>query len=499
MNFELKSLPSQRAAQHVTDILTVLVTDLPKTASDPLGTLLVQAHRSGDFQAKPGQTLSMWKVPGFRASRLLLVGAGDGQPRQLRQALAAAASAIKASKAQHATVLLPAGQEGQSAAAVQAVADGNYVYTATKPSAEAAALKTVVLGVADTAAAKPAFKEGCARVAGMTLAREWGNRPANHATPAHLAKVAQSLGREPGIRCEVMGPAEVKRLGMGSFMAVAQGSEESLRFIVLQYRKKGSASRQAPVVLVGKGISFDTGGISLKPGAGMDEMKFDMCGAASVLGTFKALAELQPDVSVVGLIPTCENMPDGRALKPGDVVTSMSGQTIEILNTDAEGRLILCDALTYAKRFKPQAVIDIATLTGACVIALGHHRSGLFATDDDLAQALVQAGDRAFDPCWRMPLDDEYAEGLKSNFADVANVGDRSAGSVTAAKFLQRFAGEAPWAHLDIAGTAWKSGGAKGSTGRPVGLLLSYLLHVPAKAGGHAASPAVRQRKTAKA
>ena len=485
MNFELKSLPSQRAAQHVTDILTVLVTDLPKTASDPLGTLLVQAHRAGDFQAKPGQTLSMWKVPGFRASRLLLVGAGDGQPRQLRQALSAAAAAIKAAKARHATVLLPAGQEAQSAVAVQAIADGNYVYTATKPSAEAAALKTVVLGVADTSAAKTAFKEGCARVAGMTLAREWGNRPANHATPAHLAKVAQSLGREPGIRCEVMGPAEVKRLGMGSFMAVAQGSEESLRFIVLQYRKRGSTSRQAPVVLVGKGITFDTGGISLKPGAGMDEMKFDMCGAASVLGTFKALADLQPDVPVVGLIPTCENMPDGRALKPGDVVTSMSGQTIEILNTDAEGRLILCDALTYAKRFKPQAVIDIATLTGAC--------------DDALALALEQAGDRAFDPCWRMPLDDEYAEGLKSNFADVANVGDRSAGSVTAAKFLQRFAGEAPWAHLDIAGTAWKSGGAKGATGRPVGLLLSYLLHVPTTASGNSAGKAGSKRKTTKA
>jgi leucyl aminopeptidase len=480
MNFELKTLPSMRAAQHTTDVLAVVVTDLPTSATDPLGTLLVQAHRSGDFQGKPGQTLSMWKVPGFRASRLVLIGAGAGQPRQLRQALGAAAAAFKAAKARHGTVILPAGQESQAALAVQLVADGNYVYTATKPSAEASLLKTVVLGVSDVSAAKSAFNEGCARVAGMTLAREWGNRPANHATPSHLAKVAQSLGREKGIRCEVLGPSEVKRLGMGSFMAVAQGSEESLRFIVLQYRKPGGKNRQAPVVLVGKGITFDTGGISLKPGAGMDEMKFDMCGAASVLGTFKALADLQPDVSVVGLIPTCENMPDGRALKPGDVVTSMSGQTIEILNTDAEGRLILCDALTYAKRFKPQSVIDIATLTGACVIALGHHRSGLFASDDALAQALERAGEHAGDPCWRMPLDDEYAEGLKSNFADVANVGDRSAGSVTAAKFLQRFVGDMAWAHLDIAGTAWKSGAAKGATGRPVGLLLSYLLGLTA-------------------
>jgi leucyl aminopeptidase len=254
-----------------------------------------------------------------------------------------------------------------------------------------------------------------------------------------------------------------------------------LRFIVLNYT--GASKSKAPVVLVGKGITFDTGGISLKPGVGMDEMKFDMCGAASVMGTFMALAKLQPAINVVGLIPACENMPDGRALKPGDVVTSMSGQTIEILNTDAEGRLILCDALTYAKRFKPSAVIDIATLTGACVIALGHVRSGLYATDDGLAKALEAAGEAAQDLCWRMPLDEAYAEGLKSNFADVANVADRAAGSVTAAKFLQRFATDFPGAHLDIAGTAWKSGAAKGATGRPVGLLLHYLLS-QAEAGG---------------
>jgi leucyl aminopeptidase len=227
---------------------------------------------------------------------------------------------------------------------------------------------------------------------------------------------------------------------------------------------------------VGKGITFDTGGISLKPGAGMDEMKFDMCGAASVLGTFRALAQLQPAINVIGLIPTCENMPSGNAIKPGDVVTSMSGQTIEILNTDAEGRLILCDALTYAKRFKAKAVIDIATLTGACVIALGHVRTGMFSSDDALAYQLLKAGEDWQDLCWRMPLDEEYAEGLKSNFADVANVADRSGGAITAAKFLHRFSKDFPWAHLDIAGTAWKSGASKGATGRPVGLLLGYLL-----------------------
>jgi leucyl aminopeptidase len=261
---------------------------------------------------------------------------------------------------------------------------------------------------------------------------------------------------------------------MGSFMSVAQGSAEPLRFIVLKYQ--GGAKTDAPTVLVGKGITFDTGGISLKPAPEMDEMKYDMGGAASVLGVFHSLSQIKPKINVVGLIPACENMPDGLAVKPGDVVTSMSGQTIEILNTDAEGRLILCDALTYAERFKPKAVIDIATLTGACVIALGAVRSGMFATEDDLAHRLQQAGDDANDLCWRLPLDDAYSEALKSNFADVANVGGRAGGAITAAKFLHRFAKKYPWAHLDIAGTAWKGGAAKGATGRPVGLLLHYLL-----------------------
>jgi leucyl aminopeptidase len=281
---------------------------------------------------------------------------------------------------------------------------------------------------------------------------------------------------------------------MGSFMAVARGSEEPLRFIVLQY--SGAAQSQPPVVLVGKGITFDSGGISIKPAPEMDEMKFDMCGAASVLGTFRALGELKPKLNVVGLIPACENLPDGRAMKPGDVVTSMSGQTIEVLNTDAEGRLILCDALTYAERFKPRAVVDIATLTGACVIALGGVRSGLFASDDALARALQDAGDAALDLCWRMPLDDEYADGLKTNFADVANVAGRPAGAVTAAKFLQRFAGKYPWAHLDIAGTAWKGGAAKGSTGRPVGLLVHYLLSQ--QDSGLPATKATRKKSAAR-
>jgi leucyl aminopeptidase len=307
-----------------------------------------------------------------------------------------------------------------------------------------------------------------------------------------LAQAAKQIAKADRMSVEVMGPKEVAKLGMGAFLAVAQGSEEPLRFIVLRYQ--GGAKTEAPVALVGKGITFDTGGISIKPAAEMDEMKFDMGGAASVLGTFAALAVLQPEVNVVGVIPACENMPDGRAVKPGDVVTSMSGQTIEILNTDAEGRLVLCDALTYVQRFKPQAVIDIATLTGACVIALGAVRSGLFSARDELAQALQAAGERAGDPCWRMPLDDDYAEGLRSNFADMGNVAGRQAGAVTAAKFLQKFTADLNWAHLDIAGTAWKSGAAKGATGRPVGLLLQYLLDQAPRPS--AASSAAARRKT---
>jgi leucyl aminopeptidase len=306
------------------------------------------------------------------------------------------------------------------------------------------------------------------------LAKEWANRPANHATPQLLAGVAEALAQLPKISCEVLGPKEVAKLGMGSFMAVAQGSDQPLRFIVLRY--SGAAKSKAPTVLVGKGITFDSGGISIKPAAEMDEMKFDMSGAAGVLGTFKTLSLLKPAINVVGLIPACENLINGRAVKPGDVVTSMSGQTIEILNTDAEGRLVLCDALTYAERFKPRAVVDIATLTGACVVALGAVRSGMFAVNDELANSLSAAGERAQDLCWRLPLDEEYAEGLKSNFADVANIGGRAGGAITAAKFLQRFTDKFPWAHLDIAGSAWKSGAAKGATGRPVGLLVEFLL-----------------------
>ena len=482
MNFELKTVANDRLVDEKCDALIVLVAQGQASAAFLAGkgvcsTLAALAIKAGDFEAKLGKLLSCYRPAGVSATRFILVGAGDGSPKSVRTALLAAMGSLKSGNAAKVVVSLCAALDANSQtarAAVVACADAAYVYRTTKPSATAAQLTTVAMAVTNTALVKPGFLLGTALVNGIELAKEWANRPSNHATPTLLANAAKALGKFPQIKTDVLGPKEVAKLGMGSFAAVAQGATEPLRFIVMRY--SGAPKTQSPVVLIGKGITFDTGGISIKPAGEMDEMKFDMCGAASVLGVFRALADLKPAINVVGLIPACENMPDGRAVKPGDVVTSMSGQTIEILNTDAEGRLVLCDALTYAERFKPRAVVDIATLTGACVVALGGVRSGLFSADDALAAALADAGESSLDLCWRMPLDDEYAEGLKTNFADVANVAGRAGGAVTAAKFLQRFATKFAWAHLDIAGTAWKSGAAKGATGRPVALLLDYLL-----------------------
>jgi len=360
-----------------------------------------------------------------------------------------------------------------------AIMEGAYRFDQLKSKApeNKRALKKVVLHVArrnEISDGEVAIDRGRAIAEGMSLAKDLGNLPGNICTPTYLADQAVELGKRHGIKVEVLDQKDCEKLGMGCFLAVARGSNQPPKFIVMEYQ--GGKRDEAPIALVGKGITFDTGGISIKPAADMDEMKFDMGGAASVLGTLRAVAELKPAVNLVCLIPACENMPSGRAIKPGDVVTSLSGQTIEILNTDAEGRLILCDALTYAERFKPAVVVDIATLTGACVVALGHHHSGLFSADDRVAQQLLDASRAALDPCWRLPLDEEYDEALKSNFADMGNVGGRAGGAITAAMFLRRFTGKYPWAHLDIAGTAWKSGGAKGATGRPVGLLTHFVL-----------------------
>ncbi len=470
------------AASVAADALLVIIggdavpAALPKALASACQRLLDR----GDFAFQAGRTAWLTDVEGVKARRVVFAWAADGGLAALRKALGAGLALIKGGGSSQLAVAIAgaAPVDAEAACALVTVLRSElYVYRATKPSAPPPAkLQRVTLLVdkAQAGAANAGLKKGQALAAGVELARECANRPGNVCTPSHLAAEARKLAKAPRIKAEVLDRKDCEKLGMGSFMAVAQGTAQPPRFIVLRY--SGGAKSAAPVVLVGKGITFDSGGISLKPGAEMDEMKFDMGGAASVLGTFKALAELQPALNVVGLIPATENMPGGRAVKPGDVVTSMSGQTIEILNTDAEGRLILCDALTYAERLKPAAVIDIATLTGACVIALGHHRSGLFSADDALAADLLAAGERSGDPAWRMPLDAEYDEGLKSSFADVANIAGRAGGAITAAMFLKRFAGKYRWAHLDIAGTAWKSGAAKGATGRPVPLLLNYLL-----------------------
>ena len=476
MNFELKTLSLAAAAKSSSEVLIVLISDQFQAAKDPVSLLIEKAIKAKDFSSKTGKLLHAYAAPGVSATKLVFLGVGAAKAVDMRSAMTGLTASLKAAETKKLTVVSP---ESLSASSMQALlvalAEGTYVYGTTKSKPATRALTQVSLGLPSVnLSLQNALKATVGMIQGIEFAKEWANRPANHATPTMLAKAAMALAKSGAMSCEVLGPKEVAKLGMGSFMAVAQGSAEPLRFIVLKYQ--GGAKSEAPTVLVGKGITFDTGGISIKPAGQMDEMKFDMGGAASVLGIFKSLSAIKPQINVIGLIPACENMPDGLAVKPGDVVTSMSGQTIEILNTDAEGRLILCDALTYAERFKPHAVIDIATLTGACVIALGAVRSGMFATEDPLAEALLKAGDEAMDLCWRMPLDDEYADSLKSNFADVANVGGREGGAITAAKFLHRFTKKYPWAHLDIAGTAWKGGGSKGATGRPVGLLLHYLL-----------------------
>ncbi len=485
MDFRTQSASFDALAGINADALILVLggEELPAGLDPALAALVKDAIKLGDFELKSGKVLSLQRAAGVKAPRLVLAAAGKASLKSARAAFQAALGQLKGRGAAHAAtafVGFDAMTEGLAEQFVLAANDAIYVYRHTKPSAPAPGKLdklSLLLNKADEGAAKVAklgLARGQAIGAGIELARECANRPGNYATPTYLGEQVKAMGNSHGLKVEILDRKAVEKLGMGSFLSVAQGSDEPLRFIVARY--DGAPKSQAPVVLVGKGITFDSGGISLKPGAEMDEMKFDMGGAASVIGTLRAVAELKPKLNLVVLVAACENMPSGRALKPGDVVTSMSGQTIEILNTDAEGRLVLCDALTYAERFKPAVVVDVATLTGACVIALGGVRSGMYASDDELAASLSAAGDAALDPCWRLPLDEEYEEGLKTNFADVANVGSRAGGSITAAKFLQRFASKYRWAHLDIAGTAWKGGAAKGGTGRPVGLLTHFVL-----------------------
>jgi leucyl aminopeptidase len=485
MDFKFQSTSADAITDATADALVVVLAGESAAAALPkaLAGAIDDAIRQGDFKIAAGRVLYLHRPAGVKAARVVVAAAVDGKAKSVRNAASSAFAQLKSLGARGAAVALAGADWSATLAEGVALAalDSVYQYRTTKPSATPApslAKLTVLADKAQGAAVQQGLALAKAIGAGVALARECANRPANHATPSYLAEQARSLGKQFGLKVEVLDRKAAEKLGMGAFLAVAQGSDEPPRFIVA--RHDGGPKNNPPVVLVGKGITFDTGGISIKPAAEMDEMKFDMGGAASVLGTLRALGELKAKVNVVGIIPSCENMPSGRAVKPGDVVTSLSGQTIEILNTDAEGRLILCDALTYAERFKPAAVVDVATLTGACVVALGHHRSGLFCADDALARQLQDAGDAALDPCWRMPLDDEYDEALKSNFADMANVGPRAGGAITAAMFLKRYTAKFRWAHLDIAGTAWKSGANKGATGRPVPLLTHFVLGMAA-------------------
>lgn len=453
-------------------------------AGGAISTLL----KRGDLAGKVGQTLLLHSLPNLKAERVLLVGSGKERElsdRQFRKMIAAANGVLKGLGGSDATLALSElavkGRDayGKARLMVETLADGAYVFDRFKSQkAEPKALKKVTLLVekADQADVERGSLHAQAIANGMAFTRDLGNLPPNLCHPSFIAEEAKALAKaHKNLKVEVLDEKKLKELGAGAFLAVAQGSEQPPRMIVLNYQ--GGKKDEKPFALVGKGITFDTGGISIKPAAGMDEMKYDMCGAASVLGTFRAVLELQLPINLVGLLACAENMPSGGATRPGDIVTTMSGQTVEILNTDAEGRLVLCDTLTYAERFKPQAVIDIATLTGACIVALGSNTSGLMGNNDALVKQILKAGEYADDRAWQLPLFDEYQEQLDSPFADIANIGGPKAGTITAGCFLSRFAKKFHWAHLDIAGTAWVSGGKdKGATGRPVPLLTQYLL-----------------------
>src|SRR5256714_252751 len=438
-----------------------------------------------ELSGKAGSTLLLRALPNVVAERVLLVGLGaknEFAESAYRDALRGAGNALRELGAKDAALFLVDTKVNDRPLswnvrqAVLAAREAFYRFDELKSQKKAAvpALADVTLPLSPNAQLEQALEEAVATADGTDLARTLGNLPSNICTPSYLAEQAKKLARDFKLGLDVLERRDMEKLGMGAFLAVTKASLEPPKLIVLRYA--GAAKSKKPLVLVGKGITFDTGGISLKPAGEMDEMKFDMSGAGSVLGALRALAGMRAPVNVIGIVPTCENMPGGAATRPGDIVTTLSGQTVEILNTDAEGRLILCDALSYAERYNPDVVIDIATLTGACVVALGHVVSGLFANDQRLADAVRAAADDAWDRVWQLPLLEDYQEQLRSNFADFANIGGRPGGAITAASFLARFTCKQRWAHLDVAGTAWKSGREKGSTGRPVPLLVRFAL-----------------------
>ncbi|MGH8274472.1 MAG: leucyl aminopeptidase [Gammaproteobacteria bacterium] len=464
---------------------------LPKStqALDKAAGGAIKKRMCGALAGKTGETLLLFDPAGLKAERLLLVGLGEEKAfnmAALRKAAAATVTALDKAGIGEAisllTLLTPTGATPQETARAVVEASEYAAYRfeqmKSKPAANKQSLKRLALrvGASDAlASARKGVATGLAIAHGVAVARDLGNLPANVCTPTYLASEARKMARKyPALKVRVLGEAEIKKLGMGDFWGVARGSRQPPRLIAFEY--SGGRKNDRPTALVGKGVTFDAGGISIKPAAKMDEMKFDMCGAASVFGAITAACEMNLSMNLVGVTPATENLPGGNAVKPGDILTSLSGQTVEVLNTDAEGRLILSDALTWVGRYKPRTVVDMATLTGACVVALGHHASGLMSPDEGLAGELLAAGERAGDRAWRLPLWEDYQSELDSNFADFANVGGREGGAITAGCFLWRFAREYRWAHLDIAGTAWDSGAKKGATGRPVGLLCEWLM-----------------------
>lgn len=449
--------------------------------------LISDILKRGDIEGKLADTLLINYLPYAPIKRVLLIGLGNADKltgKKYRKAVTSAANALKTTQINSAVCCLAENKvveqniSWNARQIIEAFDAPFYQFNdcKSKPADEFSLVELSLHGITDGDAIQAGINQGLAIAHGVSLAKHVSDLPGNICTPTYLAEQAIKLAKQhPNLSTDILEEAELEKLGMGSFLSVSRGSRQPAKLITLEY--KGADANTQPIVFVGKGLTFDAGGISLKPGAGMDEMKYDMCGSAAVLGTLQAVAELQLPLNVVGIIPSSENMPDGDANKPGDIVTSMAGLTIEILNTDAEGRLILCDALTYAKKFNPDVVIDLATLTGACLVALGRVPSGLLGNDDTLCNDLYTASEVALDSVWRLPLWDEYQNQLKSNFADIANIGGRDAGTITAACFLSRFTEDYQWAHLDIAGTAWKSGDAKGATGRPVPLLVQYLLN----------------------
>ena len=444
--------------------------------------------KSGDIETKVGSCAMLTRLDGVKAARVAVVGLGktsELRARHFRQAMTAAATAIAKTKAKQILNCLTLEKVGDCSKyylarySVETVSAALYRFTQMKTGRKPSASPLNKIGfliekAGDAAQVRRGAEHGDAIAEGIALAKDLANLPANVCTPSYLARTARKLAQGNGrLTTRVLNEPDMKRLGMGSLLSVTAGTEEPARLIVMQY--KGARGDQ-PIVLVGKGVTFDSGGISLKPGPAMDEMKYDMCGAASVIGTMAAISKLKLPINLTVIVPAVENLPSGKATKPGDIVKSMSGQTIEVLNTDAEGRLILCDALTYSKRFKPSIVVDVATLTGACVVALGSHRTAVMSNNDELRAELVDAGEKSADLAWPLPLGEEYEEQLKSNFADMANIGGPGGGAVTAGCFLGKFTKELTWAHLDIAGTAWRGGTTKGASGRPVTLLSEMVL-----------------------